>query len=715
MRWYSGEEVDELYNWPVSHYQVWATDASCQLPVSDDDPSIERAVRPVFVDGLDHPNEQVCYYVRAVNERGTAGFWSEEVRAAGGTRVRPELSVSGGDAVVEGGVAHFTVNAFPAPVAGETLAFSYTVSQQGDFVAAGELGRKDVTMTDSGEFRVEVPTVPDDVDEAHGSVTVTLNGGSGYDLSSARSATVAVMDDETVSVNFLPNQTDEVGENIGRHNVAVAINPAPAADLTIGYTVDPSSAADAGDDYRIAGLSDGSGTVTARRGATSVNIPVQVVNDGAGETDETVILTLSASDDYGLAAPTTYTLTIRDDDGTGVGFAEESSSVAEDVFGGTHEITVNLVPPAPAGGLTIDYNVSGGGSGRAVSPDDYTIAGVTGNTGTVTANQGDRSVTISVTIADDGENEGDETVELTLRSSADYKTAGRIGKHTLTILDDDRPRASFALGASREDEHDAGPHDVRVNLDPAPPADLTLRYRVGGTATRGRDYAMDSYSAMTVPAGATNAQIPVTITDDGDSEPAEWVELELLAGPDYTLGTLWRHRLTITDDDVPGIAFNVAEASVGESARTYRVVIDMEPGPHEDITINYSVVGARTTASSPEDYTIAGRTGNTGTVTARRGSGRVVVPIAIIDDGAAEAAEKVVLTLEAGDGYTLAGAHEFTLTIEDNDAAVASFRETEDEVSEGTAWATATVELNQALDNDVTINYEIPGPGHPRR
>ena len=702
LRW---DPVGQVNGRPVSRYEVWRTDASCRLPGSGD--TLIEAKQPVFVEDLAHPDEPVCYYVRAVNGQDVPGFWSEPAVRFRAGRTAPQLSVSGGPAVDEGDNASFTISAFPPPVAGEDLTVSYTVSQQGDFVAASELGRKEAVMTDLGKASITVPTLDDGADEANGSVTVTLHGGSGYTLSSARTASVAVMDDETVQVNFVPNQTDEVGENIGRQDVAVAINPATAADLTIGYTVDPSSAADAGDDYRIAGLSDGSGTVTARRGQDSVNIPVQVVNDGAGETDETVILRLVAGDGYDLFQPLTYTLTIEDDDGTGVGFAEEASSVAEDVAGGTHEITVNLVPPAPTGGLTIDYSVSGGGSGRAVSPDDYTIAGVTGNSGTVTANQGDRSVTISVTIENDPDNEGDETVELTLRSSADYKTVGRIAKHTLTILDDDRPRASFDPNSpSSVSEGDAGPHHVTVNLDPAPPADLTLRYRIAGTstATRNRDYAMDSYSAMTVPAGATSAQIPVTITDDGDSEPAEWVDLELLAGPDYTLGTLWKHRLTITDDDVPGIAFNVAEASVGESAGTYRAVINVDPVPHENITISYSIASG-STATDGDDYTIS----DSGTVTARRGSGRVEIPIAIIDDGGAEAAEKVVLTLEAGDGYILAGAHEFTLTIEDNDAAVASFRETEDEVSEGTAWATATVDLNQALDNDVTINYEIRG------
>ena len=542
------------------------------------------------------------------------GKWSDRVDVSGGTVVEPQLSVRGGPAATEGGAVTFTVRAFPAPVEGESLTVGYTVTQQGDFVAAGDLGRKSVTIDHLGEARVTIPTIDDEVDEANGAVTLTLNNGVGYTLSSARSASVRVLDDEISEVNFLGNQPDDpVGENSGRHNVAVAISPAPAASLTIDYTVDSSSTAVAGEDFRIDGLTGNSGSVTARAGQNRVNIPVQLVNDRVSEGDETIVLTLEDGADYDLLSPITYTLTIEDDDGTGVAFDREKGSVGE--AGGTRRVTINLNPP-PTADTSINYSVGG----QARAGEDYTIAGLTGNAGSALAPAGFGSVDIEVQVLDDDDNEGDEELTLTLLSSADYNTLGGIRKHTLTILDNDRPRASFASGGSSHGEDEAGPHDVTVNISPAPSTDLTLRYGVNGTATRGRDYTMDNYGAVTVPAGATSVVIPVTINEDGNSERNETVKLTLRAGSNYAVSSA-PHILTIRDNDQPGIAFSAADASVGESARTYRAVIDVEPRPHEDLTINYSIASA-STADSPADYTIAGLTvSNSGTVTARRGAG----------------------------------------------------------------------------------------------
>lgn len=702
VRW---NEVQQLNGWPVSHYELWASAETCQLPSGGD--TLKAVKVTVYVDVESDLDEPVCYYVRAVNELGVPGYWSKEAVVTSGEQTTPRLSVRGDAATYdEGDTAGFTVSAFPAPLAGETLTVNYTVTQQGDFVAAANLGRDQVTMDDTGQATITVATDDDDADEAHGSVTVTLDNGEGYTLSSARSDSVDVRDDETPEVFFddtKPNPAT-VGENAGRHDVAVVIHPAPAAPLTIYYDVSGSSA-ESGDDYRIPGLTGSSGTVTARAGASTVNIPVQVVNDGLSETDETIVLRLEDGDDYdigGLYTPATYTLVIEDDDGTGVSFAEAESIVDED--DATHNVRVNL-NPAPTAALTINYTVRDVHTTRGTE-GDYDIAGLTGNTGAVTVPANAAFVNIPVVINEDQLNEGDEDVILTLSNSADYNL-GATRQHTITILDDDRPRASFDSGSSSYAEGDAGPHSVRVNLDPAPTEALTLRYGVTGTATRNRDYDISNAGTVSVPANAASVDIPVTIADNGDSEPAETVILTLQAGSNYTVDSS-PHTLTITDDDQPRVAFNVAEASIGESGGAYRAVIDLEPGPHEDIKIKYVIANA-STAAFAEDYAIS----NPGTVTARRGSGRAEIPITIIDDRDSEEAETVILTLLAGDGYTLARAHEFTLTIEDNDQATVSFQGFEAAMSEDGGSYEVTVELDHRPTADVTIYYETRGRATP--
>ena len=105
---------------------------------------------------------------------------------------QPEVSVSGGSAVSEGGAASFTLTASPAPAA--NLAVSVTVSQSGDYGAS--TGQRTVTIPTSGSVTLTVATTDDQADEPDGSVTVTLVDGAAYDLGASKTAAVAVADDD---------------------------------------------------------------------------------------------------------------------------------------------------------------------------------------------------------------------------------------------------------------------------------------------------------------------------------------------------------------------------------------------------------------------------------------------------------------------------------------------------------------------------------------
>ena len=105
----------------------------------------------------------------------------------------PELTITGGSAVTEGGDASFVIASNPAPSSSITVA--YTVSQSGTFVASGQLGGKTRSVSVSSTT-FTISTEDDSVDEANGSVTVTLNNGNGYTVGSGNAATVTVNDDD---------------------------------------------------------------------------------------------------------------------------------------------------------------------------------------------------------------------------------------------------------------------------------------------------------------------------------------------------------------------------------------------------------------------------------------------------------------------------------------------------------------------------------------
>ena len=122
------------------------------------------------------------------------------------------------------------------------------------------------------------------------------------------------------------------------------------------------------------------------------------------------------------------------------------------------------------------------------------------------------------------------------------------------------PSASFAAAASSAAE-DAGTVEVKILFSPPPESDLTLRYVLGGTATRGgtgagdgaggggADYRVAGAGALAVAAGSAEAAVAVAVRDDARHEPAETVTLTLSPGDGYGAGAVRVHTLTITDDD----------------------------------------------------------------------------------------------------------------------------------------------------------------------
>ena len=161
-----------------------------------------------------------------------------------GTRPAPEISIAPGTSpVTEGTDATFTVTATPAP---RSQSVNLTVTQSGSFVAPSDLGSsKTVTIGTSGEATYTVPTVGDSTVEVNGSVTVTVNSGTGYTVASApnNAATVTVEDDDTPPPVTCPAQNPvfsdtslRVLEN-GETTYCVRLTRAPSGgDTTVTIT-----------------------------------------------------------------------------------------------------------------------------------------------------------------------------------------------------------------------------------------------------------------------------------------------------------------------------------------------------------------------------------------------------------------------------------------------------------------------------------------------
>ncbi len=406
--------------------------------------------------------------------------------------------------------------------------------------------------------------------------------------------------------------------------------------------------------------------------------------------------------------------------------------------GGTSTVTVTLTNPTLKGDLVFDvelapkplvrFHPSQGPFENQADPGNVTLsankrltikAGQTTSTGTVTitaVDNADDAPTLRLPVA--VHNTVQSTVQLSVTRSGppggDVRLHTQYGDrshyHLLEINDDDVPQVSFASAAARAGES-AGTHNVTVNLNPAPHADIALGYTVGGTAAAGQngDFTIANSGTLAVSAGATTATIPVAIADDSIAEPDETIVLTLTGGSGYAVGNPGVHTLTIADDDVSEVSFASAAARVGERAGAHNARVNLNPPPRSNITLNYTV-GGTAVPGQGKDFTIA----NSGTVAVPAGAIAATIPVAISNDDIAEPDETVILTLTGSSDYAVGSPGAHTLTITDNDLAGIGLSAPALRLDDACSAARYTVRLLSEPEAAVTLTVESLAPGIAR-
>ena len=146
----------------------------------------------------------------------------------------PEISIAAGGGVTEGGEATFTITASPEPHT--ALSVSVSLSQSGNYGVT--TGSQTVTIPATGSYTLTVATSDDSTEEADGSVTATVNTGTGYTVSStagtATAAAVADDDDPPTTCN-LPDDAITVAEVTGWRDDLGSPTPLRVSSAGTGY------------------------------------------------------------------------------------------------------------------------------------------------------------------------------------------------------------------------------------------------------------------------------------------------------------------------------------------------------------------------------------------------------------------------------------------------------------------------------------------------
>ncbi len=230
----------------------------------------------------------------------------------------PEVSITAGSTVTEGGSALFTLAASPAPAA--SLGVSVNVTSSGSYGVTA--GSQTVSIPTSGSATLAIGTTGDSIDEPDGSVTVTLAAGSGYDLdSSASTATVSISDDDD-PLPPPPPPVDVVTISVqdsiyveGRspfYLVRFKLNKPASERVTVKYTPGilgtGAGYATAGEDFVVR-----TSSISFRPGVTSNIGLIYALNDRVKEPDETFTIVLSEPQGAQIA-DSQPVLTIKDND-----------------------------------------------------------------------------------------------------------------------------------------------------------------------------------------------------------------------------------------------------------------------------------------------------------------------------------------------------------------------------------------------------------------
>ena len=372
----------------------------------------------------------------------TDGLNSGPVSAVSATAIWDVVSakvVVGDAAATEGNALTFTVELDEAVPGGLTVTPNFTdgtATKGVDYTENTAALAFDGTSGETQAF--SVTTTEDSMVEGDETFTVSLTvSGTTASVTVTGTGTGTIMDDD---MPVLPEVAFDVtsasiGEDIGTHSVTVNARPAPAAEFTLNYSLEGSTATE-GTDYSIVN----SGSVSMTAGVESVDIPVMVVDDNEDEREETVILTLTGGAGYTVGNAKVYMLTITDNETTvtlsvspnPVSEGEEVTVMATLSEAASSEVTIPLVFTAGTAEEN-DYSVL---SSIVINKDE-----LSGSGGITTLNDDDlddEMFTIALGTLPDGILTGaQESIEVTITDAGEITT--------IESMEEDAPPTEFVL------------------------------------------------------------------------------------------------------------------------------------------------------------------------------------------------------------------------------------------------------------------------------
>lgn len=552
----------------------------------------------------------------------------------------------------------------------------------------------------------------DDADyEGPEAMSLTVQGGTGYNVGVPASGGVTIADDDLPLVSIVA--TDDTAREVppadpqdpGIFTVS-RTGITSLGSLVVQYTV--SGTANNGVDYVTL-----NGSVTIPQGASAATITVSPLIDQVYETLESVVVTLVDASPYDLEIPTSATVDILPDKPT-VTVAVADSEIAEE---GQNPGTFVISRNGPTtNSLTVTYALSGSAARPIDAGSDYQVYDSSNNvlTGSITIPAGASSVMITVTPNDDTVYEEPETVVLTATASVSSPyVVGSPVAGTLTIEDNDLPTITLVATDSTAAERPAPPAEQNrgrftfTRSGTYLPA-LTVTYEVSGTADElGSDYTPLSGSVSFAP-GSPVAYVDVVPVADFVWEDAETVVATLDTNEDYWLNGSPSSDVVTILRDKPNVSITASIPDAYELGIVPGEFTITRDGPTtEALTVQLDF---GTSTALPDDYQPLGTS-----FVIPAGLDYLNVPVTPVNDVFVEPVEYVVAqVVEQSSDYVIVSPGEATVSITSDDQPTVSITggsTREGDLNQGDPGFASTIDfvvtLSDPLDTLITVSYTI--------
>jgi len=292
-------------------------------------------------------------------------------------------------------------------------------------ISSGTLNWEDGD-TEAKTFTVSI-TDDSDFEESETLKLTLSNPTGGAIIGSQEITTLTIIDnDAPAGILQFSQASQNVNENAGSITITVTRTDGKDGAISVNYAT-ANGTATAGNDY----IAISSGTLNWEDGDTETKtITVNITDDSDFEESETLKLTLSNPTGGAIiGSQEITTLTIIDNDAPAgiLQFSQASQNVNENA--GSATITVTRIEGS-TGAISVNYATA---NGTATAGSDYIAT-----SGILNWEDGDTEAkTFTVSITDDSDFEGNETIIVNLTKPTGNATIGTQNSSTLTIIDDD--------------------------------------------------------------------------------------------------------------------------------------------------------------------------------------------------------------------------------------------------------------------------------------